>query len=375
MTTTQEKRKDDILIIGGGIIGLFIAYYLTESGKDGITIVERGSVASEASYGNAGGIWTNLSLEPRDLRLKQLSELSLQLFEELANHDGLEFEFRKNGVLALFPKDSKLKAVRLEMEESLKHGYDVSFLTPEEVIELEPEISKRIGGAIYSPNDANANCSLLALQIAEKLRERGVSIIESTEVTGMMVDRDRITSVETTEGKIKPRMVVNASGPWAPSIARMVSLSMPVEPAKGYMLSTKPQKAIIIKRAILNGDVVVTQRPNGVILMGGKVDFSNFDRSIDKRRVEEIGKEAIEMVPRVQDLEVTEKWTGFRAYTPDSLPIIGLSGRLRNLVYATGHFRRGFELAPATGEVVAELMTEGSSSLEISYMSPSRFDL
>ena len=81
------------------------------------------------------------------------------------------------------------------------------------------------------------------------------------------------------------------------------------------------------------------------------------------------------MVPRVQDLEVTEKWTGFRAYTPDSLPIIGLSGRLRNLVYATGHFRRGFELAPATGEVVAELMTEGSSSLEISYMSPSRFDL
>lgn len=352
-------------------MGLLIAYYLAKSGVDKIAIVERGRLASEASYGNAGGIWTNLHFEYP--RMKEFSELSMRLFVELVEYDGFEFEFRKNGALELLPINAKLDDINETIDELRRSGYDLSILSPDEVVSIEYKVSKNIGGGIYSPSDANANCSLLASQIVEKLKDIGVTIMDVTRVDQMSVEGNEIVSVNTSNGRIMPGTVVNAAGPWSPSIGSMVQLSVPIEPAKGYMLSTSPQEPLV-KTAISNGDVVLTQRPNGIVRMGGTVEFVGFDKSLDVERMSVIMDEVIKMVPAVENMEIEEKWAGLRPYSKDRLPVIGFSTSIKNLIYATGHFRRGFELGPATGKIVTEMIDEGQPSLDISFMSPSRFE-
>ena len=366
-------EQQNVTIIGGGIIGLSIAFYLLKSGKTNITVVERGKVASEASHTNAGGIWPNWAIEPYGLR--EFASYSLRLFQELMAQDKLEFEFRKNGVIELiFGKENVAKRY-FQIEEAKKAGHDISFLEPKQVSELEPEITQEIEGALYSPNDANASSSLLASELMSTLEQAKISVLENTEVEGINVTNRRITELITSKDVLFPDMVVNAAGPWSPSIGNMLGLKIPVEPAKGYILSTAEHQSLKITMAISDGDVVVSQQPDGRILIGGTVDFLGFDKAVDPEKVNEIKSKASRMVPHVSDLEITEVRAALRPHSVDRIPIVGFSNRFHNLVYATGHFRRGFELAPATGKVVAEIIEGKNPSVDISCMNPIRFNL
>lgn len=363
----------NVTIIGGGIIGLSIAFYLLKSGKTNITIIERGKVASEASHINAGAIWLNRAIEPYSLR--EFASYSLRLFQELMARDKLEFEFRKNGVIELIYGKEHVAERHSQIEEAKKAGYDVSFLEPKEVSELEPEITQEIEGALYSPNDANASGSLLASEFMSRLEQAKISVLENTEVKEINVKSRRITELITSKDVLTPDLVVNAAGPWSPSVGNMLGLKIPVEPAKGYILSTANHQPLKISMAISDGDVVVTPQPDGRILIGGTVEFLGFDKDVDPEKVNEIRSKASRMVPRISDLEITEARAALRPYSVDRLPIIGFSNRFHNLLYATGHFRRGFELAPATGKIVAEIITGKNPSADITSMNPFRFNL
>ena len=365
--------NQNVAIIGGGIIGLSIAFYLLKSGKTNISIIERGKVASESSHTNAGAIWPNRAIEP--LSLREFASYSLTLFQELMVKDKLEFEFRKNGLIELVYRKEDVAERYSQIEEAKKAGYDISFLEPEKVSELEPEVNQEIEGALYSPNDANASSSLLASELMSRLEQGKISVLENTEVEGINVANRRITELITSKGVVTPDLVVNAAGPWSPSIGNMLSLKIPVEPAKGYILSTAERQPLKITRAISDGDVVVTQQPDGRILIGGTVEFLGFDKAVDPEKVDEIKSKASRMVPHISDLKITEERAALRPHSVDRLPIIGSSNRFHNLIYATGHFRRGFELAPATGKIVAEIIEGKNPSVDITSMNPVRFNL
>ncbi len=302
----------DITIIGGGIIGLSIAYYLSRSGRKNITIIEKGKVASEASYTNAGGIWPNRSIEPYGIR--ELASFSLRLFQDLVAQDKLEFEFRVNGVIELVYRKEDVAGRLTQIEEAKKAGYQVSFLETKKALELEPEISQEIEGVLYSPHDANANCSLLSSELTARLQRRGVTILENVEVEWIdAVDR-RITKLGTSKDVFSPELVINSAGPWSPSIGEMLNLKIPVKPAKGYILSAAKAETFKITSAVSDGDVVVTQQPDGRTLVGGTVDFLGYDKTVNEKKVKEIMSKASRMVPRVSDLKIPDERTALRPH-------------------------------------------------------------
>lgn len=363
--------KTEVAIIGGGIIGICCAFYLQKAGFD-LVVIEKGSIANEASYNNMCGLWPNHTSRPDST--KEFADSSLALFEEIAVKERFDFEFRRNGVLEVLPRGADIDKVERDVNERKSAGYDIRLLGPEEIAAMEPNLSKSFSGGIFCPRDANANSFLLAKEITTYLKNNGITVLEHAEVSSMLVDNGRITQIESSKGSISPEYVVNSAGPWSPFIGDLVGVSVPVQPAKGYMIETGPQRQFL-STAVLNGYIVITQRPAGQIRTGGTVEQVGFDREFASKKKEEIWKEACSVLPVVKGLTAIEYRTGFRPQTPDNLPIIGYSSKIRNLVLATGHFRRGFELATGTAKAVSELIQDGNTSVDISFATPVRFSL
>ena len=361
--------KKEVAIVGGGIVGLCSAYYLSKAGIS-VVVLERGRIADEASYNNMGGLWPNIMSRP-DVT-KPFADLSLSLYEEMATKEGFMFEFRRNGVLEVLSEgaDDEEK----QIQERRAKGYDVKFLSPSEIEKIEPTISKNFVGGVSCPNDANANSFLLAKELYVYLTKRGTSIIEGAEVLDFQVGNNRIVEIETSKGSFSAKFIVNTAGPWSPFIGNLLGISIPVQPAKGYMRETGPVEKLI-NAAITNSNVVVTQRPAGQIRMGGIVEFAGFDRTFDKVKKQIVLDAASSILPALKRFSVADERTGFRPHPPDGLPIIGYSKQVSNMIIATGHFRRGFELASGTGKVVAELICDGKTSADVEFASPKRFGL
>ena len=361
--------KKEVAIIGGGIVGLCSAYYLSKAGIS-VVVLERGRIADEASYNNMGGLWPNIMSRP-DIT-KPFADLSLSLYEEMATKEGFRFEFRRNGALELLSvgADDEEKQV----QERRAKGYDVKFLSPSEIEKIEPNISKNFVGGMFCPRDANASSFLLAKELYTYLTKKGISIMEGAEVLDFQVASNRIKEIETSKGTFSAKFVVNTAGPWSPFIGNLLGISIPVQPAKGYMRETGPVEKLI-SAAITNNNVVVTQRPAGQIRMGGIVEFAGFDRTFDKVKKQIVLDSASSILPVLKGFSIADERTGFRPHTPDGLPIIGYSNQVSNLILATGHFRRGFELASGTGKVVAELICDEKTSADVEFALPKRFGL
>jgi glycine/D-amino acid oxidase-like deaminating enzyme len=361
--------KKEVAIIGGGIVGLCSAYYLSKAGISDVVVFERGKIADEASYNNMGGLWPNIMSRPETT--KPFADSSLLLYEEMATKEGFRFEFRRNGVLEVLSENTDEES---RVQERRAKGYNLKFLSPSEIEKIEPNISKNFVGGVFCPKDANASSFLLAKELYTYLTEKGISIMEGAEVTDLHVENNRIAEIETSRGSFATKLVVNTAGPWSPFIGSMLGISIPVQPAKGYMRETAPVEKVV-NAAITNNNVVVTQRPAGQIRMGGIVEFAGFDRTFDKTKKQMVLDSASSLLPALAKFPVSDERSGFRPYVPDGLPIIGYSKQISNMILATGHFRRGFELASGTGKVVAELIRDGNTSADIEFASPERFDL
>ena len=363
--------KTEVAIIGGGIVGMCCAFYLQKVGFD-LVVIEKGGIANEASYNNMCGLWPNHTSRPDST--KEFADLSLALFEEMAVKDRFNFEFRRNGVLEILSRVAAIDKIERDVNDRKSAGYDIRFLGPDEIATKEPNLSKSFSRGVFCPRDANANSFLLANEITTYLRTNGVTVLEHAEVSSILVDDGRITEIRSSKDSISPEYVVNSAGPWSPFIGDLVGVSVPVQPAKGYMIETRPQRKVL-STAVLDGYIVITQRPAGQIRTGGSVEQVGFDRGFTSSKKDRMWNEACSVLPVMKGFSAVEYRTSFRPQTPDNLPIIGYSSKIRNLVLATGHFRRGFELAAGTGNAVSELIRDGTTSIDISFATPERFSL
>ncbi|MBM3897900.1 MAG: FAD-binding oxidoreductase [Thaumarchaeota archaeon] len=361
--------KREVVIVGGGIVGLCVAYYLSRAGISDVVVLERGKIADEASYNNMGGLWPNIMSRP-DIT-KPFADWSLLLYEEMTK-EGFRFEFRRNGVLEVLSDNADDEEKRVE--ERRAKGYNAKFLSPSEIEKIEPNIARNFVGGIFCPNDANASSFLLAKELHTYLTKKDISIMEGAEVNDFQVESNKIREIETSKGSFSAKFVVNTAGPWSSFIGNMLGISIPVQPAKGYMCETEPVEKLI-HAAVTNNNIVVTQRPAGQIRMGGIVEFAGFNRTFDKIKKQMILDSASSILYALAKLPIADERIGFRPYADDGLPIIGYSKQISNMILATGHFRRGFELASGTGKVVAELILDGKTSEDIEFASPKRFDL
>ncbi len=420
MNGAVTGRRDSVVVIGGGVIGVCAAYYLRRAGFE-VTLVDQAGICAGCSYGNAGlivpshaiplaapGVWwkgLRFMLDPespfyikprpsRDLAawlwrfraactaehvrravplLRDLGYRSRALFRELAALPGLDFGYREDGVLMVARTEAGLEAAVHEAGVLGQAGIPSKTLDAAAARAVEPSLGPDVVGAVHLPDDAHLVPDRFVTGLARVAESAGVRIRGRTEVLGFRTAGSRLSAVETTRGAVEADQVVLAAGAWSARLGRALGLRLPLEPAKGYSLTyRRPPGAPRLPLLPVEARFAIT--PMGETLrFAGTLELAGFDLSINRRRVEAIARRAAGYLRGVGGLELVELWRGLRPCTPDGLPFLGRPAGFENLIVATGHAMIGVSLGPVTGELVARLAAGEPPSAEVEALRPDRF--
>ncbi|MBG0818121.1 FAD-binding oxidoreductase [Planomonospora sp. ID82291] len=403
---TPARRDPDVLVIGGGIVGLFCAYHLRLAGVH-VTVVERGPVGGplSCSYGNTGFVGTHgaaplaepgvpaqglrwlldpespFHLRPRwdaellrwlwtfrracnerDARaafgvLIDMKKRSLDILRGLCASGDLAPAFREQGMVLAFKTAQGLEKASRAVPQAVAGGVPLRVLEPAELRALEPEVEFDICGALYNEEGAYLRVPDFVVGFARTLRGMGVEIHEEAEVTGFERAGRRVARVRTTRGDFTPGEVVIAAGTWSAQCARELGVGLRLQPAKGYSVTVRaPRNAP--RRPLMLGEGKIAIAPLGDRLrFGGVLELSGLDAAVPRRRVDGILRTVQAYLPGLERTETVETWSGFRPCTPDSIPFLGRADAYRNLSVACGHGHIGMGLAPAGGRLLAQIVT------------------
>ncbi len=404
----------DVVIIGGGAIGVCCAYELAQRGV-GVTLIERGEeLAAGASSGNAGLLcpshsapianpasvrnglrWMLDAESPFYLRprpsvapwlarfvkastsaraaegtriIRELSLASLELHAKLSA-SGLQTGFERRGILNVYETEA---AFALAQGHADGTGLTASVLGPVETRELEPAVGERVAGSVYFPDEAHCDPLAFVYAVARAAREAGATID-----TAVRVDRLRRSNggiaLDTSQGRRRARTVVLAAGAWSTALAAPLGVFLPQEGGKGYHLdlAAAPQDPRI-PISFDEAHVIATPLP-GRLRLSGTLELAGLDTSISRVRVDAIRRAAARVLAIDRKRAEVDVWAGLRPCTPDGLPVIGRPFGVEPLVLATGHARKGLSLSPITGRLVAELIAGEPPSFDLGPLSPDRF--
>lgn len=375
-----------VLVVGGGILGLASAYSLADRGAD-VTVYEKGSLGQGSTARAAGGIRSQFSTRV-NVELSLASKRTWNAFEE---RFGVDLGLRKNGYLFLAREAETADGFRDAVKMQRELGADTEFLTPDEATEHCPGLRPDpFVAATYNGDDCVADPNLAVQGYAGAARERGVDVRTGTAVTDVHREGDRVVGVdvERSDGTGTVRreadFVINAAGPWAAQVGAMAGVDLPITPRRRQIAVVEPTQAVpesVPLTADLGTGSYFRPEPEGVSIVGGH--FGGNDPAADPDRF----KEDMEMDWAVRAVEhavdYTEYfgpetrfrrgWAGLYAMTPDHHPII--EETIPGLVTAAGFSGHGFQHAPATGEIVAEIVLDGDPSLvDVSALDSGRFD-
>jgi D-amino-acid dehydrogenase len=418
---SAESQHADVLILGGGIIGLACAHYLLQAGRS-VTVIEQGAVGAAASHGNCGTITPShatplampgmvvqalrwlfkadapFRVAPRlDFALFEwllqfahrcnwtdfnnvvavkapLLRLSRQAIEELIAGENLDCEFEKTGTLNVFRDAQAFDKSQWLPKILREYDMQIDILDGVRCRELEPALNESIIGGYFNPQDAHLRPDRYASALAQSVKRKGGKIHESTKITEFRLDGDKVSAVITDRGEFAGRDIVFALGAWSPLIARQLDLRIPVQPGKGYSITySRPQICPRIPMTLKERAVCVTGWNSGYRL-GSTMEFAGYDDSLNRTRLDALKRGAAEYLREPEGPQVIEEWYGWRPMTYDDLPIVGRTAHLQNLVIATGHGMLGVTMSAATGLLISELICAKPTTLDLTPFSPSRFN-
>lgn len=422
----RARRPGRVVVVGGGVVGLLSAYYLAREGHAVQVLESAGSDAKGASYGNLGMVvpshslplaapgvlWQGLRwmgdpespfyLKPRlswgtaqwayrfwrassqqraeraAVQLLALHLASVGEYRELA-HELSGFGFQQRGLLMLSETDrgqahevalaAKANSWGLEVA-----GLTASALSPRDLRELEPEADLSVAGAVLYPSDAHLDPGALLVRLRAALRELGAEVVYNARAA-LGTDGDGVT-VSAKGETTKPTVVVLAAGAWSGRLAARAGLRLPLEPGKGYSLTLTPPPVRLNTPSILTEARVAITPFADALRIGGTLELAGFDDDVGARRVRGITTAATRAMPTLApgELSAALAWHGFRPLSPDGLPYLGRSRRLKNLVVATGHAMMGLSLAPISGRIVADLVAGRPESPAARLLASGLFD-
>jgi D-amino-acid dehydrogenase len=242
-----------------------------------------------------------------------------------------------------------------------------------EVHELEPALLPGVMGGVFYPRDGHIDPARFVVGLAEKAQGLGVQVWTKTEAMGFEKSQGRITKVHTTRGALSPKQIILAAGSWSPEVVRDLKLRIPIQAAKGYSV-TLENPDVTPKLPLLFGEARVVVNPlEGALRLAGTLEMAGMDFSFNSRRVNAIRRSSSAYLPGLDTAKVIEIWRGLRPCTPDGLPIISRSNDLSNLIIAAGHAMLGMSLGPITGKLVAQLVGEEQTDVDINPFGVSRF--
>jgi glycine oxidase len=346
----------DVIVVGGGIIGLSLAIALHKRGLR-VLVVERGEPGREASHA-AAGMLADCSLET-PIALQELATASARMYpefvHELQDESGMKVDLRDNGTILLSAK---------HVSEQSRAEHPLS--AP--LAELEPALADVDIPAIYLKERSVDPRALVAAAL-KSVKHRGVDISSGTAVTDVLLSDGRVSGVRTDRTHYIAPCVVNCAGAWAGSFS---THRFPVRPVKGQMLAVACARHDLVHHVIRAPEVYVVPRSDGRVVIGSTLEEAGYDKRTDADTIHYMHQAAIRLVPALGEARVLEAWAGLRPGTPDDLPILGATSAPGYFV-ATGHFRDGILLAPVTAHVMTQVITGVQLDYDISRFSPLRF--
>ena len=380
-------QRPDVVVIGGGVIGCSIAFFLAKAGAS-VTVLERGHLGAEASTAGSGGV----GYVPGTGPYSQLGKMSLKLFQtlsgELLELGGVDMEFANCGQLAVALDEAEANELRQVIDEYQRLGEDVRWLEPQEAFDIEPLLNPSIIGAMHRPGVSRVNNQRLSGAYARAGMQMGAEFRESTEVIGLARTGKRVTGAKTYGEEIESGQVVIAAGAWsglvagcldmaepspAPDQSEATASSVPVWPVRGQNLNLQPAAGGL--RTIVYGSWgVLVPRNDGSVVAGVTVEEVGFDSRTTVEGVSSILELATRIVPSFGNATLNWAIAGLRPGSPDEIPVMGALPGWEGVSVASGHYRDGITMSAVTGKLMADHLT-GSEPELLATFSPSRFQV
>ena len=375
----------DVVVVGAGVVGCSVAYYLSRQGAD-VKLVEREGIGSGAST-HATGF---LSLLGAEFSQGPSFEFALSAYREFP--DLVKDLEESTGIDLLYQRRPSLRLALEEEEETLirdlmkwqQESVSVKWIGPDEVHAIEPRLTPQIRGAAYENESAQLDSYRMTLAMAQSAEKRGMEL-QLRPVTGLLRDNSRVTGVSTATGDIVCGTVVMAAGTWSSSFGESINFQIPVRPLKGERLIFRfdgPPLPVLISSP-KRGHMI--SRLDGVLSVGstGGRDYDQnnlflgeeYDSIPTETAKLELLQRAIDVLPELESAELIQQLAGSRPLSPDRMPIIGPVPGMDGIVLATGHSTKGIHLGPITGRIIAEYIQSGCTRIpqEMEAFLPSRF--
>jgi D-amino-acid dehydrogenase len=404
-------------------VGFSVAYHAARKGHH-VTLVDRGRPETEGcSFGNAGMVvpshfvplaapgmvglalrwmWSHespLYVKPRPspellgwgLRfwraatlqhvrrsaplLRDLHLASRAIYEEWNQGWGDTFGWTTNGLLMLCQTEKGLQEEARTAEKARSLGIPAVVLDAKVTAQIEPNVKLEVKGSVHYPLDAHLSPGRLMARLREKAMDAGVQIAWNTPLTGWRTAGGRVTGLETSQGELAADEYVLCAGAWSASVVRGLGLRIPLQAGKGYSLTLAAPRRLPRVCAILSEAHVAVTPMDGALRFGGTMELAGLDEGISPARVRGILKAIPRYLPEFTpaDFRGVTPWCGLRPCSPDGLPYLGRFGGYSNLSVATGHAMMGLSLAPVTGRLMAEVLSDEAPFLDIAALSPDRF--
>lgn len=385
-------RTPDVVVVGGGVIGCAVAYYVAKRGLK-VTLIDQPK-RGRATSASAGGLWPlgeSVGLGCGVIYYKAMAGMGVlpdgvhgpgqlprsfldfairsnamfpELSEELRETSGLNIELERTSLLFLM-YDEGDETFAKPLWERCPCGRDLTeWLTPKELAKAEPAVTREVRGALRFNGDDQVNPYLLADAFRAAARNLGATVLTHTEVTGIRVESGRVKGVETAGASIACNLAVNAAGAWAPEIGRMVGIAIPVRPVRGQILGTETLPKILTA-CLSTTDCYLAQKGHGEIIIGSTTEEVGFDVGVNPAAMKTLSAGAIRAMPFLKNVRLKRVWSGLRPGSPDELPILGPVTGLSGYLNACGHFRTGILNAPLTGMLIAEIASGDQPSFPI----------
>jgi glycine oxidase len=382
---TGLPKNAEVVIVGGGVIGLVVARALALRGCRDVLLIERAGLGAESSSAAAGMLAPQAEAD-RDDNFFQLACRSRNMYPAFAaallDETGIDVELETTGTLYLAFTHEDATELQKRYQWQKRAGLTLEMLDPNDAKRLEPAISDSVSAALRFPLDTQVENRRLISALAASTEKLGVRLVTGTTVATLKTDYRGIAGVETSRGFVGTDIVVIAGGAWTSSLgltdisgrttSEKALPSLLIEPIRGQMVcfESNPQ---IARHVIYGPRGYIVPRRDGRLLAGTTTEQAGFDKRVTAEGVSSILASALEISPQIGALPMRASWAGFRPRAPDGLPVLGQYAEIGGLFYATGHYRNGILLAPITGELIAGAIVDQVPSTELNFFSPDRF--
>jgi glycine oxidase len=364
----------DVAIVGGGVMGCAIALRLAQRGL-AVTVVERGIPGAEASSAAAGILgpqWEAEGAGPLlDLGLRSRA-LYAGFAAELRELSGIDIGFAKSGLLEVAFDEAGAQALATRWAWQRGRGLRGEMLDGGQVRAIEPHLGPAVRAGLRLPDEGHVNARALARALSQAAAIAGARFLQGHYVRRVVTAGDRVTGVELDGETLPAKTVVIAAGSWS-SLVEGGGVPPPtVRPARGQMVAIEMRPPLFRHVIAAHGRGYLVPRLDGTVLAGSTLEMVGYRKEVTVAGLSQILAMVRALIPDLDHAPVVETWSNFRPYTDDHLPVLGRTG-VEGLVLATGHYRYGILLTPITAQLITELITSGTATIDLTPFSVARF--